>query len=94
MPQEAALEKAKRPKKKKKIKKEFPQQCSRLVTQHCLCGSAHLIPGPMQWIWYCCSYGLGQGCSSDSVPGLGTSIPWIWPKKEKKEKEFPLRLSS
>ena len=37
-------------------------------------GSIH---SPAQWverIWYCCSCGIGCRCSSDLVPGPGTSI--------------------
>ena len=33
-------------------------------------------------IWCCCSYGVGRSCSSDSVPGLGTSICHTYCKKK------------
>ena len=33
-------------------------------------------------IWHCCSCGVGCSCSSDSIPGLGTSICCECGKKE------------
>ena len=48
------------------------------------------IPGPLQWvkrIWHCHSCGIGCSCSSDSIPGLGTSIRHECGKRKKKGKE-------
>ena len=35
--------------------------------------------------WLCHSCGIGCSCSSDSVPGLGTSIFRVQPKKKEKK---------
>ena len=44
------------------------------------CRAPNLIPSPAQWVKV--SSGVGCNCSSDSVPGLGTSICHGWGQKE------------
>ena len=40
-------------------------------------------------IWYCCRYSVGHRCSSDSIPGWGTSIcQGCGQKKERKRIKF------
>lgn len=43
------------------------------------------VPAMAQQVWSCLNCGTGCSCSSDLVPGLGTSL---WPLKKKKKKEL------
>ena len=38
-------------------------------------------------MWHCCNCGTGHNCSTDSFPGLGTSICYRCSQKEKKKKK-------
>ena len=40
------------------------------------------------WIWHCCGCGVCQWLSSDSTPGLGTSICCGYAPKKKTKKYF------
>ena len=89
----AALKKTKKPQKtKNKIKGVWAvgQWVDDLAW---LCGGTGSTPGPVRLrIWHCYSYGVDCSSSSDSIPGLGTSIcrGCRWKRKKKKQKTHKL----
>ena len=73
---------------------EFSLWSSGLITQQCLCGS--LRRSLTQWVRIQCCHSWGVGCSSDSVPGLGTLIGQGcgWKKEKIKGSQIGVQLQS
>ena len=93
MPLGAALEKAKRQKNKINSRVlEFLLWCNGIAAPGCRL-NPHQHSGLKDPPQHCWSRGVGQNCSSDLTPGLGTPYAAGRPKKRKKEKKCFLILS-
>lgn len=43
-------------------------------------------------LWIQCCYCSGPCCGIDSIPGLGTYMLWVWPKRKKKKEWNALKI--